>query len=269
MPPGASVACFLTSATLRLVEHPPGLLSDVSRGPAYDSFADQYAELLAQGQPVIKIAHAFVLDSLGPAARGRVLDLGCGTGELTRRLAQGGAAVTGVDISDAMLRIAEGQGGVAISYLQDDIQSLSQLPSGSWDLAVASLCLMDLPDQAAVFQAAARVLVVGGAMVWTILHPCFQSPFSEARPDDQGIISERLVREYRAARWRSPRPGTVRGEVGAYHRSVAEYLNSFVAAGFHIERVAEPLVPASARLAPDQESHRALPPIFGVVGSKR
>jgi SAM-dependent methyltransferase len=269
MAPGASIACFLTSATLGLVKHPPDLTSEGSRGPAYDSFADQYAELLAQGQPVIEIAHAFALDNLGSAARGRVLDLGCGTGELTRRLAQGGAAVTAVDISDAMLRIAEGQGGAAISYLKDDIQSLSRLPSGSWDLAVACLCLMDLPDQAAVFQAAARVLVVGGEMVWTILHPCFQSPFSEARADDLGFISERLVREYRAAQWRSSRPGTVRGQVGAHHRPVADYLNSFVGAGFHIERVAEPLVPASARLAPDRESHRALPPIFGVVGSKQ
>ncbi len=39
--------------------------------------------------------------------KGTVLDLGCGTGEFTRRLVKDGYSVTGIDISEAMLKSAE------------------------------------------------------------------------------------------------------------------------------------------------------------------
>ena len=57
--------------------------------------------------------HAFVFDYgaallelLAPQADERILDLGCGTGELTHRISQAGARVTGLDRSPAMIRRA-------------------------------------------------------------------------------------------------------------------------------------------------------------------
>ncbi|MGC2191133.1 MAG: methyltransferase domain-containing protein [Candidatus Dormiibacterota bacterium] len=246
---------------------PPDQLKSAGPEPAYDRFASRYAQLVASGYPVLEIAHAFVLESVGELAGRRLLDLGCGTGELTGRLAQRGGQVTGVDQSPAMLRIAARANRLGISFLEADIQSLAQLPDRSWDLAVASLCLMDLPEPGAVFAAAARALVSGGKMIWTIIHPCFGSPHAEPYPDQDGVLRERLVREYAPTWWQSPRPGTIRGEVGAFHRPLSDYLNSFIHAGFRIDLVAEPLVSPNARLAPDQESHRWLPPIVGVVGT--
>ncbi len=168
-----------------------------------------------------------------------------------------------------MLRIATGNRSPGVEFVRGDIQSLTGWPDASWDLAVASLCLMDLPDPAAVFRTANRLLTTGGRLIWTVVHPCFGSPHSEPHPDRQGVLRERIVRQYAATWWRSPRPGTVRGEVGAFHRSFSEYLNAFIGAGFAVDELAEPLVSANAALLPGQESHRYLPPILAVVGTKR
>src|SRR5688572_29408085 len=55
-------------------------------------------------------AHAFVweraadlIDLLAPRPGERVLDLGCGTGQLTAQIAEGGATVLGVDRSPEMI----------------------------------------------------------------------------------------------------------------------------------------------------------------------
>lgn len=127
---------------------------------------------------------------------------------------------------------------------------------------------MDLPDHSAVFQTAARLLVGGGVMAWTVVHPCFGSPRSDPLPDALGVLRQLRVSEYSATWWRSPRPHTVRGEVGSFRRPVGDYLNSLIGAGFRIDRVAEPVVPLDAKLDGDQERHRWLPPILGMVGTR-
>jgi SAM-dependent methyltransferase len=237
--------------------------------PGYDAFAPRYAELVNQRYVVIELSYAFVLDRLGPVTGKRVLDLGSGPGELARRLAAGGAAVTGVDSSREMLGIAEDRVPKGTRLLEEDVQALTTLDNASFDAVAASLMLMDVPDFQAVFRAAARVLVPMGTMVWTITHPCFQSPHSEPIDDGTGVLGHRRIKEYSPTWWRSDRPGTVRGELGAYHRPLSDYMNAFIASGFDLISVAEPVAPSGEDLQPDQVSHRTLPPILGVEGRRK
>ena len=56
---------------------------------------------------------------------GLVLELGCGTGSMTQRLAASGYDMIGVDLSDDMLEIAQEkkiQSGLEILYLQQDMR---------------------------------------------------------------------------------------------------------------------------------------------------
>ncbi|MFT3967500.1 MAG: class I SAM-dependent methyltransferase [Sphingobium sp.] len=80
----------------------------------------------------------------GGIPRGRALDFGCGVGRLTIPLATHFAAVTGLDISSAMLAEARANsGGLPIDYrLSDD--SLSQA-DGAFDFVLSCIVLQHIP----------------------------------------------------------------------------------------------------------------------------
>jgi SAM-dependent methyltransferase len=77
----------------------------------YDEFAEWYERWIGGGPPLIAAQPGLL-----PAVAGqRVLDIGCGQGRMSRYLAGLGAAVTGVDISAAMLGKARALGPAGIS----------------------------------------------------------------------------------------------------------------------------------------------------------
>ncbi len=203
---------------------------------------------------------------MAPVCHTLVCDLGCGSGELSRQLAAEGARVVGVDQSSLLLETARDRDDVGnVTWLVGDATQ-TRLAPASFDRVVANLMLMDLPNFRAVFEEAHRILKPGGRMAWTILHPCFQSPYSAGLSDDTGTQRSRRVVAYAAQHWRSSQPGTIRGTVGAWHRPIAEYLTGFVEAGFILDRVAEPVIPAAWRLPRERWYHYTLPPLFAVRG---
>jgi ubiquinone/menaquinone biosynthesis C-methylase UbiE len=65
----------------------------------------------------------FLIEHLGLGAGQRVLDIGCGTGRHSVRLAAYGCEVTGVDISEGMLaqaKHAAEEAGVTVNWVQAD-----------------------------------------------------------------------------------------------------------------------------------------------------
>lgn len=100
----------------------------------------------------------------------RLLDLGCGGGELCLQAAELGMAATGVDIAPGMIdeagrKKADLPAGVRsrLTFVCADVLD-SRLPAGAFD-AVTALGLIEyLPDDAAFFAEAARLLVPGGVL---------------------------------------------------------------------------------------------------------
>jgi ubiquinone/menaquinone biosynthesis C-methylase UbiE len=99
-----------------------------------------------------------------------VVDLGCGTGQVSLPLAWQGAQVLAVDVSSAMVRAlhsrAQEQGVRNLEVLALPIEDLA-LPAESVDLIVSSYALHHLrdPDKARLVAAAARWLRPGGRLV--------------------------------------------------------------------------------------------------------
>ena len=82
----------------------------------YDTFMDEVPYDAWAGYLVRELKAHGIGDGL-------VLDLGCGTGQMTRRLAQAGYDMIGVDSSPDMLEIAqERKGGLDILYLMQDMR---------------------------------------------------------------------------------------------------------------------------------------------------
>jgi SAM-dependent methyltransferase len=132
------------------------------------------------------LSHRLLFGSLfGPIAadvaavapvRGRVLDVGCGPGHLSIRLArERGLEVTGLDIDQAMVERARANAervgaddGNRPSFLVGDVASLP-FPDGSFDLVVSTLSMHHWDDPSAGLAEIARVLSPDGrALIWDL-----------------------------------------------------------------------------------------------------
>jgi SAM-dependent methyltransferase len=101
---------------------------------------------------------------------GEVLDLGCGSGDLARRLAADGYLVTGCDIAPAMVRQAtEADLERAVRWIRLEPRwKALPLAQGRLDTIVASSVLEYMRDPLAVLTECARVLRPGGVLVCTV-----------------------------------------------------------------------------------------------------
>jgi SAM-dependent methyltransferase len=101
---------------------------------------------------------------------GEVLDLGCGSGDLARRLAADGYLVAGCDIAPAMVRQAtEADRERAVRWIRLEPRwKALPLPRGQLDTIVASSVLEYVRDPPAVLAECARVLRPGGVLVCTV-----------------------------------------------------------------------------------------------------
>lgn len=128
----------------------------------------------------------------------RGLDVGCGEGANTRRVAGCGAAMTGVDISPTFVRYAreaEAAAPLGIGYVVGDALSLP-FPDGEFDFATAFMSLMDVTDPGRALMEIARVLRPGGFVQFSIVHPCFGPPHRKVLRDVSGRAYAVEVAEY-------------------------------------------------------------------------
>lgn len=95
----------------------------------------------------------------------KVLDLGCGTGRMTKKLLELGAEVVGVDVSEEMLNVARKKCRGAEFVLGDS----ANLPfgEGEFDLVVASFLIVHLKGLEKSFDEVYRVLKPGGVFIVT------------------------------------------------------------------------------------------------------
>jgi trans-aconitate 2-methyltransferase len=98
-----------------------------------------------------------------PAGAPRVLDLGCGPGELTRLAHERLAAreTLGVDSSAAMLEKASAQAGGGLSFRQGDIATFVDAP---FDVVLSNAAIHWVPDHEALLPRLAALVAPGGQL---------------------------------------------------------------------------------------------------------
>lgn len=209
----------------------------MSTGARYDGIADWY-DTEFQPAPLESETWEVLLGLLGDPA-GALIDVGCGTGSYAAALGERGWDVTGVDISEDMLRLARERG---VRTVRADATSLP-FADGSFDAAISVFTNTDFDDLAAVVREITRILRPGAPLVHLAVHPCFVGPHSMYDPE--GGVPVLQPGWYRSEGRYTEAPGVwresgVRIRVGATHLPLGLFLQTFVDAGLGLERIEEP-----------------------------
>ncbi|WP_439496940.1 class I SAM-dependent methyltransferase [Bosea sp. (in: a-proteobacteria)] len=204
------------------------------------------------------------------------LDIGCGEGANTRELAEAGAAMTGIDIAPTFIRHAreaEAAAPLGITYRLGDGMDLP-FADRTFDFATAFMSLMDMPEQDRVLAEAERVLRPGGFLQFSILHPCFATPFRRVLRDEDGTVLGIEVRDYFRATngeietWRfgaAPAHEKAKVEpfkVPRFHLTLSDWVNLVIAAGFTIEHMHEPMIDAETAAREPYLADTRVAPLF-------
>jgi demethylmenaquinone methyltransferase/2-methoxy-6-polyprenyl-1,4-benzoquinol methylase len=139
------------------------------------------------------------VDALALPAGARILDLACGTGDLSRAAAKRGHTVVGTDLSAGMLAANQAR----VPLVESDAGHLS-FADGAFDGLVCGYALRNFTDLAATLAEAARVLRPGGRLaalevdaptsgVWRL---GFDVWFNKVIPVLGGALSDRAAYRY-------------------------------------------------------------------------
>ncbi len=109
-----------------------------------------------------------VVEATGLRSGGRVLDLACGTGTLTRDLAikvGPGGYVLGMDFSEEMIRTAKKRPAPNIEYRLGDATRVAGVEDGYFDAVTIAYGARNIPTLDALFSEMARAVRPGGRVV--------------------------------------------------------------------------------------------------------
>jgi len=102
----------------------------------------------------------------------KVLDIGCGTGNLTLRAAAKGATVKGIDVNPEMLAVARRRAEAAsfspeIEFVEMGVAELGSEPPESYDVVMSGLCFSELTtdELAYTLKEINRILKPGGLLL--------------------------------------------------------------------------------------------------------
>lgn len=103
----------------------------------------------------------------------RIVDVGCGGGILTEGLAKLGAAVTGIDLSEELIDIADLhslESGIKAEYQLISAESLASEQPGGFDYVTCMEMLEHVPDPGSIINACATLVKPGGMVFFSTLN---------------------------------------------------------------------------------------------------
>ncbi|MGY1490647.1 bifunctional 2-polyprenyl-6-hydroxyphenol methylase/3-demethylubiquinol 3-O-methyltransferase UbiG [Methylobacillus pratensis] len=113
------------------------------------------------------------IDEHAGLAGKRVLDVGCGGGILSESMSERGADVTGIDLGEKALKVAQlhqYESGAKVDYRLISVEDLAQEEPESFDVVTCMEMLEHVPDPAAVVLACARLVKPGGKVFFSTIN---------------------------------------------------------------------------------------------------
>lgn len=108
-----------------------------------------------------------------PLSGKNVIDVGCGGGILAESMAKKGAIVTGIDLSEKALKVADLHGlesGVSVRYKNIPAEEMAEAEAGQYDVVTCMEMLEHVPDPSSIIRACTKLLKPGGYVFFSTLN---------------------------------------------------------------------------------------------------
>ena len=183
---------------------------------------------------------------LGDVRGKRTLEVGCGPAHYSIWLAEHGAEAWGFDPVAALLEAAEGSAeaaGVELQLRHGGVECLSEHPSAEFDIVLFPMMLEYVDDIGATFREAHRLLKPDGFVAISIVHPMRNLSVKYETDDGEGL---RIISGYLESGVFEWSLWIMRDAEGndivcrSHRRTIEDYVEALVGAGFLIEAIREP-----------------------------
>jgi len=206
-----------------------------------------------------------------------VLDVACGSGIFSRRMAHLGARVVAFDFSEKFLQCAAERTTEhtdRIEYRLIDATNEGQLLTlgkRQYDAAVCTMALMDMTTVDPLVSALSQLLKVGGRFVFSVLHPCFNSTGCTLMVEEEYKNGEFvLVYSVKVSKYIQPMTEKGIGIIGQpipqyyFHRPMSVLFNTCFAEGFVLDGLEEPVFDQAAegKRPVSWEHYTEIPPVL-------
>ena len=156
-------------------EHAPNLNADPAELAKFQALAARWWDPTSEFRPLHEINPLRLgwIDDLCALSGKRALDVGCGGGILAEAMAGRGATVTGIDLGDKVLGVAELhalESGAQVRYEKIAVEALAAREPAGWDVVTCMEMLEHVPDPASVVRACSTLVRPGGWVFFSTIN---------------------------------------------------------------------------------------------------
>jgi ubiquinone/menaquinone biosynthesis C-methylase UbiE len=208
----------------------------------WDNAAESWVDFVRKGKDYYRdeLNNPAFFSLLGSVDGQLVLDLACGEGYNTRKLARKGAVVTGVDFSHRLIDLAKAEEAkvrLKIDYHLSDAARLKEFSADHFDIVTCFMAMQDIENYEKAMSEVCRVLKAKGRFVFSIPHPCFEMIVEDGNRISTnakyfGVAEDHI--HWKMERLLKP------FETTSFHRTLTDYSNVLHDNGFLIKRLIEP-----------------------------
>ncbi len=224
---------------------------------AWEHNAQFWDQRMGEGNDFVEVLTWPATERLLDLGQGeRVLDIACGNGLTSRRMAAMGAEVLAFDFSEAMIAHARQRTTAHTDRIEyrvvdaTDEAALLALGERAFDVAVCHMALFDMADIDPLMRSLPRLLRPDGRFVFSVLHPCFNSA-RIAQVAEQQDMEGQIITRYAIKVFNYIQPTIARGVAMDgqskphvyFHRPLQVLLGACFQAGFVVDGLEEPAFP--------------------------